>query len=81
MFITILYFHSAQRAAGLPQERLELPAGSLVADALAAALAAHPALAPLAPSLLVAINQEHASRQARLNDGDTLALMPPFSGG
>ncbi len=30
---------------------------------------------------LFAVNEEHASRKSVVNDGDTVAVMPPFSGG
>ncbi len=30
---------------------------------------------------LFAVNEEHASKETTVNDGDTVAIMPPFSGG
>ncbi len=35
----------------------------------------------LPPEALLAINQTFADRDARLQDGDEIALMPPVSGG
>jgi molybdopterin converting factor small subunit len=41
----------------------------------------YPALGPLAPGLRYAVNEEFASPDRELRDRDTLALVPPVSGG
>jgi molybdopterin synthase catalytic subunit len=79
--VEVLYFAQARERAGCNSERLELPAGSRVRDALAALEAVHPALEPLWPSLAVAVNGELASSDAALPDRAELALLPPVSGG
>ena len=40
-----------------------------------------PALAPLASSLLYAVNEEYVSGDHMIADGDTVAFLPPISGG
>lgn len=40
-----------------------------------------PALAPLSGSLLLSRNQEFATREDALTDGDEIAFLPPVSGG
>lgn len=79
--IRVLFFSTARERAGLAEEEFELPVSATVADALAELTARRPGLGPLAPSLLVAINEEWAPRSAALRHGDTLAVMPPVSGG
>ena len=79
--VEVLYFAQARERAGCPSERLELPAGSRVRDALSALEAVHPALEPLWPSLAVAVNGELVSPDAALPDRAELALLPPVSGG
>lgn len=43
----------------------------------------YPNLAPILArgGILISVNQEFAKQNARLKDGDEVALMPPFSGG
>lgn len=45
------------------------------------ALLADPRLSRLPREALLAVNQSFADREARLQDGDEVALMPPVSGG
>ena len=54
-----------------------------VADLLSLVERDHPALAGLLTGgrMLVAVNQEFASADQALRDGDDVAIMPPFSGG
>ena len=42
---------------------------------------ADPRFARLPAEALLAVNQSFADREARLRDGDEVALMPPVSGG
>lgn len=49
-----------------------------VRDRLVARL---PAAAPFLPTLLYALNEEYAKLSAKVSSGDTLALIPPVSGG
>jgi molybdopterin converting factor subunit 1 len=40
-----------------------------------------PALEPYAPVVSCAVNEEYARFDARLNEGDEVAFLPPVSGG
>ena len=81
MRVTLRYFAAAREQAGLSSESLDLPAGATGADALGAAIAAHPALASIARHLRLAIDQEFAPGTALLRDGAEVALIPPVAGG
>lgn len=81
MDVEVLYFQSVKKIAGRPREKLSLPSRATVADLVHRIEALHPGLAPLAPSLLFAVNEEHAPADHELAEGDLIALMPPFSGG
>ena len=81
MNVTVLLFAQARERAGTASLALALPAGSRVADALAAIRRAHPALEPLWPHLAVALDGRVAAPETPLADGAELALLPPVSGG
>jgi molybdopterin synthase catalytic subunit len=81
MTITILLFAQAREHAGRARMTLELPAGSRVADMLAALERDHPGLASLRPHLAVAVDRRLARADAPLAEGAEVALLPPVSGG
>jgi molybdopterin synthase catalytic subunit len=76
--VNVLFFAAHRRAAGVGSATLELPDGSRVREA-AALLEARYGLA--LRGSMVAVNDEYAAPEAVLSDGDTLALIPPVSGG
>ncbi len=81
MRIEVLCFAAARDATGAPRLELELHEGATVGDAEAALTERCPALRPLASGLRYAVNEEFAPRSSVLHDRDTLALVPPVSGG
>ena len=81
MRIEVLCFAAARDALGAPRLEIELGDGATVNDAAAALVERSPALAALAPGLRFAVNEEFASPGRALHDRDTLALVPPVSGG
>jgi molybdopterin converting factor subunit 1 len=81
MTIQILLFGACREAAGVDQFSLDLPSGSDVAAAFAGMTARFPVLDGFARSALFAVNEEHAHADRLLEDGDTLAVFPPVSGG
>ena len=60
---------------------LELPDGATVADALDEIARLHPAVATWRPRLATAVNLSYVKSSHVLREGDTLALIPPVSGG
>lgn len=81
MEVTVLLFASV--ADALKARRLTVSVGEgetigAVRDRLARC---YPALARFLPTLLYARNEEYATEDTPLTAGDTLALIPPVSGG
>ena len=82
MEVEVRLFAILRERAGREALRLELPDGATVADALAAA-AREPGLDEVLGAMPVraALNRTYVDNDARLANGDELALVPPVSGG
>jgi MoaE-MoaD fusion protein len=78
MKIKLLFFAAHRRASGSSEATLEVPDASSVRDA--AALVAERFGLELKGSM-VAVNDEYADPERILEPGDTLAFIPPVSGG
>lgn len=76
--ITVLYFASLKEKIGHKQEQIQF-AGKTV-DQLIDYIAKQYDRFPK-DSLLVAVNEEYVLGNERLADGDTVAFIPPVSGG
>lgn len=79
--ITALLFGQAREFAGRPSVELEVEQRATVEEAFGELKRLFPRLAEMERSLLFAINEEYADRHQSLSDGDTLAVLPPVSGG
>jgi molybdopterin synthase catalytic subunit len=66
---------------GKASDALELPDEASVRDVLAHYEAQVPRLKESLSSLALAVNQQYASPETKLNSGDEVALLPPVSGG
>ncbi len=78
MQVKVLFFASHRRAAGVADATLELPDGASVREA--SQLLERQYSLELRGSM-VAVNDEYATPEHVLKGGDTLALIPPVSGG
>ncbi|MBI3300352.1 MAG: MoaD/ThiS family protein [Elusimicrobia bacterium] len=79
MKVRLLLFGSARRLVGTAELSLDAGPGARVADLLADAR-----LGPLAGHaghLRFAVNEEFAAAERSLAEGDTVAVLPPASGG
>ena len=66
---------------GRPSEDADFPQGSDLRAVFESYAARHPRLRELAPSIVVAHNQEFAKLSTTLTEGDEVAFLPPVSGG
>ena len=81
MKVEVRLFARAKDAAGAERVTVELPPSARVGDLRAALAAEFPRLAPLAPSLLVAVGNDYAADQSVLGEQSEIACFPPVSGG
>jgi molybdopterin converting factor subunit 1 len=79
--IKVLLFGACREAAGQEELTCAIPAPATVADAWAHLKQLYPVLAGFERSALFAVNEEHARPTQDLQDGDTVAVFPPVSGG
>jgi sulfur-carrier protein len=81
MKLTILYFAHLADRTGTREESIELPAATTVAALKGALNARHQKLQGALDTCRVAIDEEFADTEAHLKDGQTVAFIPPVSGG
>jgi molybdopterin synthase catalytic subunit len=81
MNILIRYFAAHRDITGRSEETMALGAGATVASVWAQLVEHYPRLAPYSGRLLFAVNQEFATADTVLADGDEVAFIPPVSGG
>lgn len=82
MSITVLYFAALRDLAGTSEEQLDLPHGELDVAALLGLLEQRlPALRGRLGAVRVAVNEEFTELTTVLRGGETVALIPPVSGG
>jgi len=83
--LNILYFARLKETLGQGAERIDLPSGVTDVAGLTAWLRARGGaweqeLAAIRP-VRVAVNQDMAHGDTRVNDGDEVAFFPPVTGG
>jgi molybdenum cofactor cytidylyltransferase len=74
-------FALAKDLAGCPEIDVELPAAPTVADLRVALAACLPALGPLWPKVVIAVDEEYALDHTVISPGSRIAVIPPVSGG
>jgi len=81
MQITIKFFARLRDLVGTKSLTRDIADNSTIAELIDILQVEFPQLAGLIPSTAIALNQEFADPQARLHEGDEVALFPPVSGG
>jgi sulfur-carrier protein len=81
MKLGVRLFARAKEAVGRDRVEVDVPEQATVADLRAALAGQFPALAPLAPHLLIAINADYAADTTILDPNAEIACFPPVSGG
>ncbi len=79
--LEVRLFALAKERAGCTTVEIELPRGACVADLRAALGHRLPALAPLLPRTMIAVDEEYAADDWVLAPGSRVAVIPPVSGG
>jgi molybdopterin converting factor subunit 1 len=77
----VLLFAQLAEAVDANRLLIELPEEATVAEALDALSSEHPVIGDMRETLAVAVNERYRPGNAALGDGDTIALIPPVSGG
>jgi MoaE-MoaD fusion protein len=78
MKVNLSFFAAHKRTAGTDRASIELPEGSSARDA---ARAAETQFGLVLKGSMVAINDEYAEPERKLEPGDTVAFIPPVAGG
>ena len=81
MQVKLRFFAVVRERLGMDELDLELPEGSTIGDARARVDELAGEAAPLVQRSMAMLNQEYASPDEVLHDGDELAFIPPVSGG
>jgi molybdopterin converting factor subunit 1 len=79
--INVLLFGALREVAGAGELNCDLAAPADVAGAWNEIKGRFPNLEKFERSALFAVNEEHSRKDQPLEDGDTLAVFPPVSGG
>jgi molybdopterin converting factor subunit 1 len=77
----VLLFAQLAEAVGRDRLTIELADDATGADALNTLAAEHPAIDRMRETLAIAVNEHYGNATTPLADGDTIALIPPVSGG
>jgi molybdopterin converting factor small subunit len=81
LHVHVQLFALAKEKAGRAIIELDLPPHASVATLRQALGEACPALVPLLPNLMIAVNSEYADNALEIPRGAEVAAIPPVSGG
>ena len=82
MRLRVILFAIYRERFGADEIELEFPSDSIGLEELRSSLLARDeSLAPILSVTRIAVNQEFANENSRLQEGDEVALIPPVSGG
>ena len=81
MQVRMQFFAALRDAAKASEIALELEDGATVDGALQALMVLYPSVERFVPQLRLAVNDSFVDSDHPLEEGDTVALIPPVSGG
>lgn len=79
--VSILFFAAAADLVGADRLQLSLAGPQTLAELQQTLFRQYPPLAAQAKFLMWAVNEQYAAAQTKLQAGDTIACIPPVSGG
>ena len=79
--VKVLFFGRIRELTGLSEENGEIREGATLGDLLDRYVQRYPQLAGFRGSLVASRNQEFATWDTRIANGDEIAFLPPVSGG
>ena len=81
MKVRLLFFAVLRDITGKSEAELSLPDGTRAADVWQSMRQQYAALAAYSTPPMIAINEDYATAETLLSDGDELAFIPPVAGG
>jgi molybdopterin converting factor subunit 1 len=81
MVVTVLLFARVREAAGTPEATLDLCPGATGREVLDGLARRYPKAKPYLETSRLAVNERYEPWTAAIRPGDTLAVIPPVSGG
>ncbi len=81
MQVRVLFFGMLKELTGTAYDSITLPDNATLADLLDQIEGKVPKLKEIMPSIAISVNEEYASADSKLSNGDEVALLPPVSGG
>lgn len=81
MRLTILYFAHLPERAGTREEARDVPPGTSAGGLRALVEGFHPGLKGMLGTCRIAVEEEFAADDQPLREGQTVAFIPPVSGG
>lgn len=79
--VSVRFFARYAELAGCSWSAVNLETPATVADVISRVREVFPGTQAMPPHPLAALNQRHVKLDATVNEGDEVALLPPFSGG
>jgi sulfur-carrier protein len=81
LHVTVLFFGRVRELTAIAEESVEMNGGATLSDLFEHYAATFPQLSAFRASLVASRNQEFASWDTPLAENDTIAFLPPVSGG
>ena len=81
MKVKVFYFSSIKDIVKKSNEEITLENNSSVSELLKVLKEKYPEISDHLNNIMIAINEEYSTLETTLKNGDTVALIPPVSGG
>ena len=81
MKVKVLYFSSIKDKLKKSSEEFEIKEGTTISEFLNILKSKYPEISKSFESSMFAVNEEYVEQSFSLKEGDTVAIIPPVSGG